>query len=645
MLVAFMTTSGVWAQTEMLLTTIESKTYQNSRVGSFITTDGKAKVTFNSFVFNSGTEWGWFSSAERELTVSAGEGYTITMCKFYTKDTPEGYPISTAPFKVYLKGQYVYTGVNGTGVNLGQFGVTKIETFGGDSIVVTADATNTWLFTMPASDAKIFVEYYPAAVASTVPVAVSGIHADDDIDLVSEGITSEGTMMYARTINTTAPSFDSFSEVLPTAEGLTEAGTVYVWYYIKSDTVHSDSEIFGPIEVSIDTPLPTHDLSFNSSNDHKIEDGKALVKIDRRFRTGDINNGIIAQVKLGQTVIITPNTGYKFLSVNDIVLANDGSASFQMPDNEMTVDYNLVREMEYRVSAKMSIDRIRIQKNGENQFEPVNEAELLPIVVDTIVTIPRNMILDTDYEVILQQQVGDNWSDTQNYSVGIFRLKIIGKGLYDGVTYTPAFELYQGYEVFVPSQSYVTYYKEEPLYVEDTDAKLYIIKEVGEESVTITELNVVPSNTPLLVYNNSNKGKLILLIPTTDEEANSELVVADEFKGTLDDKQMEASSDDVNYYVLQSNAFVWVNTSGTISAHRCWLAISNQTLGARRLSIVVDGSTTGVNWVERDELNAEDWYDLNGRKLNGIPTRKGVYIMRSAKDRILGRNGMKAIIK
>ena len=646
---ALVATVGVGAQTETLLTTIESRTYKDYKDGSFTTTDGKATVTFNNFVFNQGSDWGWYGNSEREMSVSAGEGYTITMCRFFTKDRPNGFDVTDTSFKVYLRNQRVYTGANGTGADLGQYGVTRIEVYGGETIEVTEEAVNTYSFIMPASDAKVFVDYYPAAVTSTDPTAVSGIHADDDIDLVGGGATTEGTLQYARTTEPVAQALDAFSETLPTAEGLTEAGTVYVWYRIVSDLVHSDSEILGPVEVNIAAALPTHDLIFSPANIHKIEDGKAVVKIDRRYRTGDITDGTIRAVKLGQTVTVMPVAGYELTANINVDVAADGSsASFQMPDDEFTLNYELVRQMEHEVSAVMGADRIRIQKTEDGPFEYVVPSAILPIVTDVIGETPLSMTLHTDYEYTLQEQDGEEWSDTETLSVGTFRLKITGKTLYEGVTFTPPFELYQGYEMVVPARSYATYYKEEPLYQEDEEMKIYTITGVDEESVTITELNVAAANTPLLVYNTADVAKTVLLIPA-DQAVDPVVTVADEFKGTLTDQEMGASSETVNYYVLQQNAFVKVIASGTIAAHRCWLEVGNQPEAqqpaARRLRIVAGGETTGVGVVETGEADAVEWYDISGRKLGDMPTRKGVYVMRPAKGSRTGKSAKKTIIR
>ena len=67
---------------------------------------------------------------------------------------------------------------------------------------------------------------------------------------------------------------------------------------------------------------------------------------------------------------------------------------------------------------------------------------------------------------------------------------------------------------------------------------------------------------------------------------------------------------------------------------RAWLAIPAGEATARTITLVF-GDATGVNAVESGKLKVESFYDLNGRKLNGEPTRKGVYI----------QNGRKVVIK
>ena len=90
----------------------------------------------------------------------------------------------------------------------------------------------------------------PAATVTTAPTAKTGVKAGQNEAIVNAGTAEGGTMMYM--VNATQPaSTDGFSATVPTAEGLT-AGTYYVWYYVKADDSHTDSEISASgIEVTI----------------------------------------------------------------------------------------------------------------------------------------------------------------------------------------------------------------------------------------------------------------------------------------------------------------------------------------------------------------------------------------------------------
>lgn len=71
-----------------------------------------------------------------------------------------------------------------------------------------------------------------------------------------------------------------------------------------------------------------------------------------------------------------------------------------------------------------------------------------------------------------------------------------------------------------------------------------------------------------------------------------------------------------------------------MGANKAWLSV-NTGVPSARITLVFD-EATGVNEVIGvKEVNDGSWYDLNGRKLNGMPTKKGVYIL----------NGKKVVVK
>ena len=84
----------------------------------------------------------------------------------------------------------------------------------------------------------------PAATVTTAPTGAAIVGVGKETALVSGGVADGGTLMYAVTTTNTKPtSTAGFSDAVPTAKDITASGTVYVWYYVKADDTHSDSEI------------------------------------------------------------------------------------------------------------------------------------------------------------------------------------------------------------------------------------------------------------------------------------------------------------------------------------------------------------------------------------------------------------------
>ena len=351
---------------------------------------------------------------------------------------------------------------------------------------------------------------------------------------------------------------------------------------------------------------------------------------------------------------------YRYMKIEPLdgpavtIADGNGEASFQMPQNDVTVTYTLKRDLSVETQVTVGDDhsaqpRYRVQKQG-NTFQPVGmtTAEVMALfhVHDQIEN--EDLTATDDYTVqiyavdIEGQPTGDAITfQNFTYAPGQYIVKAQGQGNYVGqTTESNIFTLYQGYPVEIAAQSFATYYSEdEALTLEESFAEtagLYTISEVtATEAVLSEKIDVMPKRTPMLIYNESADAQTVLLIPTADVAPLTD--VAAEFKGTAVEKTVSAEEvAATNFYVLtDQNQFVWVKDAGTIAAHRCWLEIApSQAAGARR--IVFSGSgTTGVESLTPTLSEGEgDWYDLNGRKIN-MPTKKGIYI----------QNGKKVVVK
>ena len=324
-------------------------------------------------------------------------------------------------------------------------------------------------------------------------------------------------------------------------------------------------------------------------------------------------------------------------------------ASFKMPQYDVTATYTLKRDLSVETQVTVGDDhdaqpRYRVQKQG-NTFQPVgmDQAQVMALfrVHDQIEDEDLAPVQDYTVEIYAVDIEGQPTGDAitfQNftYAPGQYIVKAQGQGNYVGQTLeSNIFTLYQGYEIVVAANEYATYYKDEALYVEDEDAQLYTITAVGKETATATEVTTAAANMPILVKNNSTETKTILLIPTTDQTPD-DVTAADEFLGTLTVKEFTADETSAaSYYVCNGKEFVQVRGAGSLGANKAYLKVNGSAaVNAPRL-VIGFGGGEGTTSIDASLVNSEEvnsvWYDLNGRKLQGKPTQKGVYIQNGKK--------------
>ena len=326
-------------------------------------------------------------------------------------------------------------------------------------------------------------------------------------------------------------------------------------------------------------------------------------------------------------------------------------ASFAMPAFDATAEYELVRDMAISMPVTVGTgnDGFRIRIKKDNQTGKFVPAEMTPQAMAGLITVTddieeKTLTNVTDYTVSIfaiddqDQPTGDAIAFTDLTPGRYVAIATAAQGtIYDGQT--PAsniFVLYQGYEVTIPAGEYITYYRDEPLKLDDneTNAELYTISAVGTETATLSgPYDAMKALTPMLVHNkNTEEAKTILLIPCN--EPDLALTVAPEFKGTLEATEIAASSATSNNYAFNGKQFVWVKTALAVGQYKAWLEVPTGTQSAPILTLVF-GDATKIENTNVPNLTNGDWYDLNGRKLQGKPTKKGVYLF----------NGKKVVVK
>jgi len=412
------------------------------------------------------------------------------------------------------------------------------------------------------------------------------------------------------------------------------------------------------------------DLKFNininaiSGGDGKVEKfGNEQFTVTGTF-SGEAT--VVVSYNMGSSATITVTAPRPLMTLSD----DRKTATMEsMPAFDATVNYEIVRDLAQQTSVNLIIGtgdaatpvtadtRLRIQKVN-NVYAPVSA--LSCTFTDAI---ENKTILPTGFDdakltpLFYKQGENDAWTlvtdintttklpnNLQPGQVYCITLKAADGSYYDGETpQSFTVTLFEGYEVTIPAGEYITFYKNEPLYadpVSSTDAKLYTISSVSTTDGTATLSDAIataPSSTPLLVYNAGNTDQTFLLIPA-DAEPNLALTVAPEFIGTTEATTIAASTSTKNNYALNGKQFVWVKNAISIAANKAYLSVTTGgQLHAPALSIVFgDSEATGIRVVSGSAADAAtDWYDLNGRKLQGMPTKKGIYI----------NNGRKVVVK
>ena len=261
----------------------------------------------------------------------------------------------------------------------------------------------------------------------------------------------------------------------------------------------------------------------------------------------------------------------------------------------------------------------------------------------------RTLIPSTDYIV----------SYSENTEVGTATVTITGQGIYSGSTVTRNFTITRRVDISGITGQYATYYAAEDLvlpssiwdgyYDEWCPFKAYTISDINWTNNTITISEIIPDNDgyipqgkPILIFNKAfdrNPDQTFHLTKYTGTQTS--VTPSTDFIGVSASTTYETlKAGKADIYVLRGDYFVRA-TSGTLAANRCYIARPTSTArGHARLSIGGGDDTTGITDQEltdshEKELFSSDWYTMDGVKLDGMPTKKGIYI----------NNGRKVIIK
>ena len=166
------------------------------------------------------------------------------------------------------------------------------------------------------------------------------------------------------------------------------------------------------------------------------------------------------------------------------------------------------------------------------------------------------------------------------------------------------------------------------------DISVYIIEsiDVTNNTVNLTELNYIPDGVPVLLISNANHSGFLVKNPTSYTAITDAQESANMLK-----KSTGQSFALRQIYLLYNNEFV-LNIPGTLEAGKIYLENPNYPYSSSARLRISRAASTGISGMKDDNNtdNLDDrWFTIDGRRLNGKPTKKGLYIL----------NGEKVVIK
>ena len=129
---------------------------------------------------------------------------------------------------------------------------------------------------------------------------------------------------------------------------------------------------------------------------------------------------------------------------------------------------------------------------------------------------------------------------------------------------------------------------------------------------------IVPAGTGLLMT--GTKGATYVF-PLTSEDATAD-VSGNKLVGVTKDTDLSKLTDVNSHYVYENDGFQ-LQSTGTIAANEAYLSLP--TAGTDKIYVSLGGAT-GIKGIAADNEDNGAWYTLDGVKVNGKPTAKGLYI-------------------
>lgn len=155
---------------------------------------------------------------------------------------------------------------------------------------------------------------------------------------------------------------------------------------------------------------------------------------------------------------------------------------------------------------------------------------------------------------------------------------------------------------------------------------VYYGKEVVDGELKLRRVtNYIPANTGVIVMANSGSYRF----PKTNAQVNP--VTGNILQGVLEDTPVSEIGGSVMTLGMGSNGYIgfYTYSGSSIRANSVYIPADNYSIkNLNSLSIFTGDNPTGIYNIFGEGLQKENgtWYTIQGLKLNGEPTQKGIYI-------------------
>ena len=177
--------------------------------------------------------------------------------------------------------------------------------------------------------------------------------------------------------------------------------------------------------------------------------------------------------------------------------------------------------------------------------------------------------------------------------------------------------------LFSDSYEWTTYVAQEDL-ATPAGLQAYVVSKVTTTTIEAAAVGYIPVGTGVLLKRTDKSANAYKGYAFEGTPAN----IASLLKGSATAATTLTSLKD---FLLYRDEFVMSSTN-SIPAGRAYLpAAEVPAQSAPSLTIVFEGDVTGIDEMVNGKSVNGQWYDLNGRKLQNKPTKKGVYILNGKK--------------